>query len=529
MYLRRELVVSEDAHPQLFICYRRNDSDLQARWIAESLRHAFGSKSVFIDIESTQVGDNWPQRLEAGLEGASALIVVIGPAWLGSLDQDYKRRLDDESDWVRREIAYCLGKKLVIPVLVHDAELPRRQALPEDIRDLRNCQAYRIRDATFERDIEDFIEQLLKAGFSRSEVQAGEGRGAVRAEQDKRELLDELIQELERSGFRRFQDKELERADFRGIQGSQSNVASAALARVREESRELLGAVKVCLDAADRRGETDLWARISAADLACLTSDHPARVATIYGRALADAPPFAAAAVRRQLELYASLGVLGENVAAALAVVDKCLPAPEPDPVPNRLLLFSGHRVDAPGRATPRFPPSAEEATRAMIREAVETELAVGSVARVEGIAGGASGGDILFHEVCEELGVATTLYLAVPRELYVVTAVQDAGPEWVARFDHLHAKLPTRVLADSLELPRWARDASTAGDYSIWERNNRWTLHNALAHGATNVILIALWDGEGGDGPGGTADMVRTASERGARTVILDAKRLLE
>ena len=197
------------------------------------------------------------------------------------------------------------------------------------------------------------------------------------------------------------------------------------------------------------------------------------------------------------------------------------------DAAPARVLLFTGHRVDAPGREKPRFPPAAEGKARAMIREAVEAELAAAG-GQVIGLAGGANGGDILFNEVCGELGIATSLYLAVPRDLYARASVADGGPDWVKRFDRLLARLPTRVLGDSLELPGWARDGSAAGNYSVWERNNRWMLHNALAYGATKVTLIALWNGERGDGPGGTADMVDTARERGARTVILDAKRLL-
>jgi predicted DNA-binding transcriptional regulator AlpA len=39
-------------------------------------------------------------------------------------------------------------------------------------------------------------------------------------------------------------------------------------------------------------------------------------------------------------------------------------------------------------------------------------------------VAGGASGGDILFHEVCGELGVPTRLYLALPPESYVTESV---------------------------------------------------------------------------------------------------------
>jgi hypothetical protein len=97
-----------------------------------------------------------------------------------------------------------------------------------------------------------------------------------------------------------------------------------------------------------------------------------------------------------------------------------------------------------------------------------------------------------------------------------------------VERFDRLWRTLPLRVLGNSqgsLDLPRWLR---LARDYSVWERNNRWTLANALVYGAQNVTLLALWNGEAGDGPGGSKDMVETAKARGAKVVVLDAAKLI-
>jgi hypothetical protein len=65
--------------------------------------------------------------------------------------------------------------------------------------------------------------------------------------------------------------------------------------------------------------------------------------------------------------------------------------------------------------------------------------------------------------------------------------------------------------------------------DHNIWQRNNLWLLHSALAAaGGENVTLIALWDGQAGDGPGGTGDMVEEARERGAKIIILDTKKIL-
>jgi hypothetical protein len=106
-----------------------------------------------------------------------------------------------------------------------------------------------------------------------------------------------------------------------------------------------------------------------------------------------------------------------------------------------------------------------------------------------------------------------------------VKESVQDGGPQWVERFNRLHDTLPSRVLGNSqgtLELPRWLKPAK---NYSIWERNNRWMLNNALVYRASKVTLLALWNKDiPPDGAGGTEDMVKTAQDRGAKVVTLDA-----
>ncbi|HSX78993.1 MAG TPA: hypothetical protein VLQ80_10535, partial [Candidatus Saccharimonadia bacterium] len=88
-----------------------------------------------------------------------------------------------------------------------------------------------------------------------------------------------------------------------------------------------------------------------------------------------------------------------------------------------------------------------------------------------------------------------------------------------------LREQLPEqRVLAESEELPRWLQEKP---DYTIWQRNNLWMLYNALAAGGDSMTLIALWDGEQGDGPGGTADLVEKAGAHGAKPIILYTKDL--
>jgi hypothetical protein len=304
--------------------------------------------------------------------------------------------------------------------------------------------------------------------------------------------------------------------------------AEADLAKRQLQLEKLAAAVDLSLAAAQARlqheEKRDIWVEISSADLRCLTSKQPPRVANAYRKALADVPDFAVGAVLDQLRLYQRLDVLAANVQAALAVAGPLQPAGEqeaPPPRISRILLFTGHMIDAPGRATPRFPPDREDIARQEIRRAIEGELKrPGGVAG--GIAGGASGGDILFHEICAELGIPTQLFLALPKNQFIAESVAPAGGNWRERFDRLLDKLPSRVLAESKELPGWL---AKKPDYDLWQRNNLWTLYNALAQGGEDVTLIALWNGEKGDGPGGTGDLVKRAKERHAETVTLDTR----
>jgi hypothetical protein len=160
-----------------------------------------------------------------------------------------------------------------------------------------------------------------------------------------------------------------------------------------------------------------------------------------------------------------------------------------------------------------------------MIVEAVKIEKEKAN-GKLLGIAGGASGGDILFHEVCAELGVPSEMYLVLPKADYIKTSVAGGGAEWVDRFNRLCDRLKPKILSDSVELPRWLRGKK---NYDIWQRSNLWILHSALYASQDHLTLIALWNGTAGDGPGGTEDMVQRAKDRGATFIHLDARKLIE
>lgn len=285
----------------------------------------------------------------------------------------------------------------------------------------------------------------------------------------------------------------------------------------------LTSAVEVSLQAARKR-KPEVWIETSEAARVFLTSTRPARVAAAYRQALVGAEPFVADTERRQLQLYLRLGILEENVKSALEV----LPAAGQTQQfkKQRLLLFAGHMLDKPGRVPQRFPPEKEEVARQAIREAVMKELnAEGAISH--GIAGGSHGGDLIFHEVCAELGLKTELWLALPPEKYIPVGVQNyVGPgsdRLVDRFRHLQRQLTCKVMAEEMELPRWLR---TREDYDFWQRHTLWMVYNALRVGAENLTLIALWDG---DYENGTGDFVRRVQERGGKVVPIPTKQIFQ
>ena len=328
--------------------------------------------------------------------------------------------------------------------------------------------------------------------------------------------------------------------------------AQLMLQKYEQYHTELTMGVKLAIESRraqlERTGDQDVWLEISDADLVYLRSAKPKRVGRAYRKALANASEFAIETVDRQLHLYEHLGILPENTQAALNCLSMGMHdrqshfidgQDQPQTQRPRVILFTGHRLDGVERGTPRFPRDRVDQARALILEQVAA-IKQQSQRPLLGISGGANGGDILFHEVCEELGIPTKMFLVLPKNEYIQASVADGGPEWVERFNRLFERradlsamaLPAgvgnqpEILSDSKTLPRWLR---AKGNYNIWERSNLWMLHNALHISENDLVLIALWNGQEGDKPGGTEDMVERVKARGATFYHIDATVLTE
>jgi pterin-4a-carbinolamine dehydratase len=141
--------------PEIFINYRRDDSIAEAGRIQTAIAQELGHDKVFLDTCSIELGQVWPKRIEEALRLAKVVIVVIGNGWLKISDDWGRRRIDQENDWVRKELEFAITtEKYIIPVLVSGGLLPPSpELLPQSISVLLNMQAVDIRSQYWDHDI----------------------------------------------------------------------------------------------------------------------------------------------------------------------------------------------------------------------------------------------------------------------------------------------------------------------------------------------------------------------------------------
>ena len=174
--------------------------------------------------------------------------------------------------------------------------------------------------------------------------------------------------------------------------------------------------------------------------------------------------------------------------------------------------------VDKPDREQPRFPDAKSGLVSGAILNklndlgAIETDLAICSAA---------CGGDLLFAELCLDCGMAVHLYLAMDEPEFLERSVNFAGEEWKNRYFRVkdHPKSTLFILTEAL--------GPGEANANPFARNNMRMLYNALASGADKVRFIALWDGQEGDGPGGTKHMIETVKKHLGQVWILDTQQI--
>jgi hypothetical protein len=95
-----------------------------------------------------------------------------------------------------------------------------------------------------------------------------------------------------------------------------------------------------------------------------------------------------------------------------------------------------------------------------------------------------------------------------------------DPDGRWQDSFDRVKENKATTTFVMSQEL------GPAPQGVSVHDRCNRWMLYSALSMGLRKTSFVTLWNGEPGDGPGGTQHMVELVRGlTGRRPEIIDPK----
>jgi hypothetical protein len=170
----------------------------------------------------------------------------------------------------------------------------------------------------------------------------------------------------------------------------------------------------------------------------------------------------------------------------------------------GRVAAFSGHMTDAPGRMDPRFPEHKAEAVRMEIaRRLAQFHVQFG-------FSSAARGADILFIEELLTRDGSPHVFLPFPRDAFAKTSV---GYGWDERYQRILQDSRVRVVELSSEVP------ADVEQPAAYDRCNKTLQEEAIRWAADRRIkpmLVTVWNGNPGDGRGGTADAVKAWERKG-------------
>ena len=180
------------------------------------------------------------------------------------------------------------------------------------------------------------------------------------------------------------------------------------------------------------------------------------------------------------------------------------------------VVVFAGHMIDRPDRASSRFPPELESYVAKEIRDKIDI-LKPGF-----GFSSAACGSDILFLEAMLGAGAEISVVLPYDKEQFVRDSVDFLpNSNWRAHFERVLERATQCVIASNQRL--------SIGGIS-YDFGNELLLGLASIHARrleTTLLPLVVWDEMSGDGPGGTASVVQNWRARGYEPEIVDLEKI--
>lgn len=149
-----------DSKPQrkVFVNYRRVDNPDFVERIRDWFMQRYGRDNVFMDFDNIPPFTRFADFIRERVRECDVLVAIIGPQWLNLMQE--RIQIDGE-DFVRIEIQLALEeKKLIAPICIKGAPLPRREDLPPDLRPLLD---YNVAFLDSGRNFLDNVERIMNA------------------------------------------------------------------------------------------------------------------------------------------------------------------------------------------------------------------------------------------------------------------------------------------------------------------------------------------------------------------------------
>ena len=438
-------------------------------------------------------GDLSPDTANVKTMGAAELLRL----WRACDGQQFR----GTSDFYKHAAERAL--KLGEPLLAFDVVNAGLKLYPKDVA-LRQVQAVALSRSGVVEEATRRLKELLAEGHDDEETLGNlartlKDRWETAGEfKERARLLEEAL-----AGYENAYRQQKERY-WTGINAA---TLAACLGR-RQRAEQLAGEVEAeCIRRIQGVDDADAYWELATLGESALVRQDFAQADSWYRRAAAVAGG-----------QYGNIGTTRRNATLLLRhfgadaqLVDRWLPMP-------RVVVFSGHMIDRPGRSVPRFPADLEAAVAAEIRKHVDA-LDVRF-----GYASAACGADILFHEAVAARGGEVNVVLPYELDRFMRDSVcLEAGSAWESRLRTLLARPHTRLIVASQGN---VSDVGVSNEYA-----NQFTFGLAGIRAfqmRTQLAALAAWDGRAGDGAGGTASAIARWRAWGIEPVVVDMAALL-
>jgi class 3 adenylate cyclase len=180
------------------------------------------------------------------------------------------------------------------------------------------------------------------------------------------------------------------------------------------------------------------------------------------------------------------------------------------------VLVFTGHMIDRPDRATPRFPSEFESEV------AKEIQRKIASLKPGFGFASAACGSDILFLEAMLAAGAEVSVVLPYNEEDFVRDSVDFIpNSKWRARFERVLTR-SARVITASTQ-----RIGSGGISYEFCSQLLLGLAAIRCRQLDSTLIPLAVWNKKPGDDLGGTASVVENWRQLGYEPEIVNLEKI--